>query len=136
MLKTLRWKLTFLYLFIAIGLVAFVGLGTYLLIERYFQQTTDLALQYKMASQFQLLNLPLPSELAQAAGLWLKDNHQVTPPTPTRVVIKNDDEDGQDSESDAQNPAINEDTGSEHAYDECGWQSDPDSKNDPASHHQ
>lgn len=75
MLKALRWKLTLLYLFTAIALVSVGGLGTYWLIDRYFQQSTDLALQYKTALQFRLLNLRIPSELQDAENTWLQ-NHQ------------------------------------------------------------
>jgi signal transduction histidine kinase len=76
MLSSLRWKLTFLYLVIAIGLVGLVGIGTYILIDRYFQQTTDLALRYKMASQFRALGLKLPDELERAEKIWLQNNSQ------------------------------------------------------------
>ena len=61
--RSLRWKLTFLYLVIAIGLV---GAGTYLQIDRYFQQTTYLAVQYKTASQFRALCLEVPNDLKSA----------------------------------------------------------------------
>ena len=66
MLKALRWKLTLLYLFAALALVGVGGFGTYLLIDRYLQQSTDLALQYKMAIQFRILGLPVPAELEDA----------------------------------------------------------------------
>jgi signal transduction histidine kinase len=118
MLRALRWKLTFLYLFIAISLVAFMGLGTYLLIQRYFQQTTDLALQVKMAGQFRTLGLELPSELARAENLWLKNNSQALPPspTPTRVKISNEsDDDSNDSESDGK-ASDGENKGGEYSY--------------------
>lgn len=83
MLRSLRWKLTFLYLVIAIGLVALVGIGTYVLIDRYFQQTTDLALRYKMASQFRTLGLDVPVELQTAETTWLQNNDRTNPATPT-----------------------------------------------------
>lgn len=82
MLRALRWKLTFLYLVIAIGLVGLVGLGTYLLIDRYFQQTTDLALQYKMALQFRVLGLDVPDELKRSEETWAQNNNRIVRPTP------------------------------------------------------
>lgn len=83
MLRSLRWKLTFLYLVIAISLVGLVGIGTYVLIDRYFQQTTDLALRYKMANQFRILGLDVPTELQKAETTWLQNNNRTNPATPT-----------------------------------------------------
>ncbi|MBT3189779.1 MAG: HAMP domain-containing histidine kinase [Anaerolineae bacterium] len=77
MLKPLRWRLTFLYLLAAIGLVGLVGIGTYFLINSYFQQSTDLALQYKMAAEFRLLGLSMPKELVKAEELWLQNNSRI-----------------------------------------------------------
>lgn len=99
MLKSLRWKLSFLYLLAAVGLVGLVGAGTYLLISRYFQQTTDLALQYKMAAEFKVLGMPIPAELIQAEQLWLQNNSRIIPAsqkTATNVPsISNDDDNRQ-----------------------------------------
>lgn len=96
MLRALRWKLTFLYLTIAIGLVGLVGIGTYILIDRYFQQTNDLALRYKMAIQFHALGLDVPAELQKAETTWLQNNNQITPPTP--VAVSHDESDDDDDE--------------------------------------
>ncbi len=74
MLKRLRFQLTILYLLTCIGLVALIGAGTYLLLQRYLQVAADQALQYKMALQFEQYGLPLPPELAQAEQAWLKEN--------------------------------------------------------------
>jgi signal transduction histidine kinase len=93
MLRSLRWKLTFLYFVIAIGLVGLVGIGTYILIDRYFQQTTDLALRYKMASQFRALGLKLPDELKRAEKTWLQNNNQTIRPSPTSASSKESDDD-------------------------------------------
>src|SRR5512147_2091454 len=70
MLNRLRWQLTLLYLLVALGLIALVSLGSYTLLRRYFQASTDLALQYKIATQFQLYGIPLPLELARAEQDW------------------------------------------------------------------
>jgi len=76
MLKKLRWRLTLLYLLAALGLVGSMGVGTYLLIDRYFQETTDLTLEYKMATEFQILGLSLPPELQRAESQWVENNSQ------------------------------------------------------------
>jgi signal transduction histidine kinase len=73
MLKRLRWQLTLLYLLAAMSLVALVGGGAYWLIRHYFQTTTDLALQYKMAGEFRHYGITLPSELAKAEQTWLEN---------------------------------------------------------------
>jgi signal transduction histidine kinase len=74
MLKHLRWQLTLLYLIAAMSLVALVGGGAYWLIRHYFQATTDLALQYKMAGEFRRYGISLPTELANAEQTWLANN--------------------------------------------------------------
>jgi signal transduction histidine kinase len=90
MLKPLRWKLTILYLLAAIGLVGLMGIGTYFLIDRYFQQTTDLTLQYKMATEFRLLGLTIPPELMRAESLWLQNNsRELLQSTSTAVSVVN-----------------------------------------------
>ena len=66
MLKRLRVQLTVLYILAALGLAALISAGAYLLLGYYFQQQTDLALSYKMASTFKQYNLPLTPELLQA----------------------------------------------------------------------
>ncbi|HEX7973888.1 MAG TPA: hypothetical protein VF498_05730, partial [Anaerolineales bacterium] len=74
MLKHLRWQLTLLYLLATLGLVALLGAGSYTLLQHYFQSSTDLALQYRMATEFQQYNLPLPAELSLARQEWLRQN--------------------------------------------------------------
>jgi signal transduction histidine kinase len=66
----LRLRLTLIYSAAALALVALVGGGVYLLLDRYFRQTTDLALQHKMVHEFYLLAAPLPAELAVADRDW------------------------------------------------------------------
>ena len=100
MLRALRWKLTILYFVIAIGLVGLVGVGTYFLIDRYFQQTIDLALRYKMATQFQALGLKLPDELKRAEKTWLQNNNQPVRLSPTAVSSKESDNDDDDDDDD------------------------------------
>jgi len=86
MLRTLRLKLTLLYFVFALGLVILLGAGSYVLLSYYFQQSTDLALQYKMATEFRLLGLTLPQNLAQSEQVWLQNN-PVTTATPTSVPV-------------------------------------------------
>jgi signal transduction histidine kinase len=74
MLRSLRLKLTLLYFVFALGLAVLLGAGSYLMLSYYFQQSTDLALQYKMATEFRLLGLTLPQSLAQSEQAWLANN--------------------------------------------------------------
>ena len=88
MLRTLRLKLTLLYFVFALGLVILLGAGSYLMLSYYFQQSTDLALEYKMATEFRLLNLPLPQSLAKSEQLWLENKPRpATTPTATPSSI-------------------------------------------------
>jgi signal transduction histidine kinase len=88
MLKSLHWKLTALYLFSALGLVVLLGAGTYALLLYFFQQSTDLAMQYKMATEFKILGLQLPAELAKSEQLWLQNNtHSTALPAAARATV-------------------------------------------------
>jgi signal transduction histidine kinase len=109
MLSSLRWKLTFLYLVIAIGLVGLVGIGTYILIDRYFQQTTDLALRYKMASQFRALRLKLPDELERAEKIWLQNNSQTIRLSPAAEPDKESHDDDEKHEESVNENSYNAD---------------------------
>src|SRR5512147_1393469 len=84
MLRTLRLKLTLLYFVFALGLAVLLGAGSYAMLNYYFQQSTDLALQYKMATEFRSLGLSLPQSLAQSEQIWLANNPR-TESTPTAV---------------------------------------------------
>ena len=70
MFSGLRLQLTLLYTLAALALVGLVGGGSYLVVARYFQQVTDLALRHKMAHEFHALNAPLPADLASADRDW------------------------------------------------------------------
>ena len=89
MLRALRLRLTVLYLLASLGLAALLGAGTYGLLSLYFQRSTDLALQYKMAMEFQARGLSLPSELAAAEQAWTQSNSPpaVSSPTATPRLI-------------------------------------------------
>ncbi len=79
MLRRLRWQLTAFYFLAALGLVALLGAGSYALLYYYLQSSTDLALQYKMATQFRQYGLAVPSELAQAELAFLENKPRSTP---------------------------------------------------------
>jgi signal transduction histidine kinase len=110
MLRSLRWKLTFLYLVIAIGLVGLVGIGTYILIDRYFQQSNDLALRYKMAIQFRALGLDVPAELRKAETTWLQNNNRTISPTPTAAPDHESDDDEDEDENENHESSENKDS--------------------------
>ncbi len=74
MLNRLRWQLTLLYLLAAFGLILVVGGGAYTMIRLYFLESTDLALEYKMATLFSFYGFPMPTELASAEDRWLEQN--------------------------------------------------------------
>jgi signal transduction histidine kinase len=73
MLRTLRLRLSLLYLAAALGLVVLMGAGTYSFLALYFQHSTDLALEYKMALEFRQRSLPLPASLSSAELAWQQD---------------------------------------------------------------
>ncbi|MCG8352302.1 MAG: histidine kinase, partial [Chloroflexales bacterium] len=70
MFSGLRLRLTLLYLGVALALLVLLGFGTYQIIRSYFQMTTDLALQHKMAHEFQMHGAPLPLSLTIADRDW------------------------------------------------------------------
>lgn len=71
MLKTLRFRLTLLYLLVAGLLMVLVSATSYTLFHHYLLSTNDLALKYKMAVTFHALGVNLPAELAEAEESWL-----------------------------------------------------------------
>jgi signal transduction histidine kinase len=95
MLRLLRLRLGLLYLAASLGLVALMGGTTYGLLTLYFQRSTDLALQYKMAIEFQLRNLPLSPALVAAEQTWFQENNHQTgiklAPTATIAIAESDD---------------------------------------------
>jgi signal transduction histidine kinase len=68
--RSLRLQLTLLYTGSALALIALVGGGGYLIVDRYFQDVTDLALQHKMTHEFHSLAAPIPIELIPADRDW------------------------------------------------------------------
>jgi signal transduction histidine kinase len=103
MLKKLRLRLTLVYLLSSLGLVTILGAGTYALLAVYFQQSTDHALQYKMAIEFQALGIKLPSELEVAEQAWSqKNDHQAATFTPSNGNGLTSEEESEGSQNAAQ----------------------------------
>jgi signal transduction histidine kinase len=78
-LRRLRWQLTALYLLAAVALIALVGGGAYYILALYFERTTDLALQNRMALEFRRLHVQPPQELLDAEQQWYLSRGQPTP---------------------------------------------------------
>lgn len=92
MFRGLRLRLTFLYLLIAAAFTALMILGTHHLVARYFENTTDLALRYRMAQEFSLLGLPLPTELQTAVEAWSERRDTAQPTsTPHQLLVAGDE---------------------------------------------
>src|SRR6185369_12652154 len=113
MFSGLRLRLTLLYLAAALGLIVLVGGGTYLVLGSYFQRTTDLALQYRMAQEFLRRGSKLPPELAAADRDWYANRAPLLSPT---SAPDDDTHDGAASGED-QAPVETDDRTAEEAYD-------------------
>ncbi|MBK9714020.1 MAG: HAMP domain-containing histidine kinase [Kouleothrix sp.] len=97
MFSGLRLRLTVLYLLVALALIALVGGGTYSLLGYYFQTSTDLAMRYRIAQEFQRYGAALPSDLADAERSWTSSYASLIPttsraPLPTRRSGEDDHE--------------------------------------------
>ncbi len=110
MLKRLRWQLTALYFLAALGLVILIGGGSYALLSYYFRSTTDLALEYKMATLFRSYGAPLPTELAQAEHTWLSEYGSALPvnnprePIPIQTSARQDSEHSEEEREHSESP--------------------------------
>ena len=80
MFRALRWRLTLLYLLTALALLAFTGVGAYVLLQRYFLSATDLTLQRRMAQEFRALGAAPPPALAAGEQQWLAAHGPSPPP--------------------------------------------------------
>jgi signal transduction histidine kinase len=104
MFRGLRLRLTLLYVLAALAFVAVLSISTYHLLATYFERTTDLGLQHKMAHEFRLLGASVPPELAAADRDWFA-NRAILFPDPSPVSYDEDDEereyeDDEDDEGD------------------------------------
>lgn len=70
MFRGLRLRLSLLYALAALVFVLLIGGGAYLLVARYFDNVTDLALRHKMAHEFHALGAALPPDLEFADRDW------------------------------------------------------------------
>lgn len=86
MFRGLRVRLTVLYVAVGLLLIGLLGLGTYSLVNYYFQQTTDLALEHVMALHFSTLGAPMPRELQTADQAWSAGHSALLPQPVSRVV--------------------------------------------------
>ncbi|WP_238613526.1 ATP-binding protein [Candidatus Oscillochloris fontis] len=88
MFRGLRIQLTLLSMFSALALIIMVGGGGYLIVERYFQDVTDLALKHKMTHEFHSLAAPIPAELITTDRDWSLVRQDAAPlvPRPQRGV--------------------------------------------------
>jgi signal transduction histidine kinase len=89
-IRRLRWQFTALYLLAALALVLLVGGGAYLILAQYFQHTTDLALQNRMALEFRRQQAALPAELVAAEQQWYLNRGQATPDHPSEEEHENE----------------------------------------------
>lgn len=108
MLNRLRWQLTMLYALGALVLILLIGAGSYFLLQYYFLSETDLALEYKMASEFQAYGLSLPGDLAASQQAWMTGNRTLplvarssspTPPARSRPTELREEEEEREGES-------------------------------------
>ncbi|EFO81606.1 histidine kinase [Oscillochloris trichoides DG-6] len=72
----------------ALVLILMVGGGGYLIVERYFQDVTDLALKHKMTHEFHSLAAPIPAELIASDRDWSLVRQEAAPlaPRPQRGI--------------------------------------------------
>jgi signal transduction histidine kinase len=95
MFRGLRLRLSLLYLAASLGLVALIGAASYGLLTVYFQRSTDLALEYKMATEFQARGLSLPPALAAAEQAWTQGASRATSSPVAQHAGGNTEEDGE-----------------------------------------
>lgn len=97
MLKRLRYQLTLLYLLAGLAFFVLIGGGAYALLTAFYQRTTDLALQYKAAQEFQHYGVSMPLELENAHQTWGKQ--ALVTVQPVMPHKKAGDEDAEESEN-------------------------------------
>jgi signal transduction histidine kinase len=96
MFSGLRLRLSLLYLLAAGALIVLVGLGTYRLVDSYFQNTTDLALQHRLAHEFLRLGVPVPAELEAADRSWYTNRGLLFPGLTTPAPSGTEEEEEQE----------------------------------------
>ncbi len=119
MFRGLRLRMTFLYLLVAASFIGLMIAGTQRMVASYFQETTDLALRYRMAQEFRQLGLPLPPELDAAAESWSEQRGSAAQPTPIPPLLSGRGERDREEEADeggVTTPLAGHESG-EEAYD-------------------
>jgi signal transduction histidine kinase len=103
-----RFQLTLLYTLAALALIVVMGAGAYRLLSNYFQTSTDLALEYRMAQEFRRAGVALTSELLAAERDWQR-RQGIVPgadlPRTTRGPEEEHESEGHEGEQKAQPPA-------------------------------
>lgn len=102
MLKSLRLRLTLLYLAVAMLLAGFVGISAYSLLYYYFQNNNDSALKFKMAETFTLIGVNLPGDLLNAQKNW-KSSHIYRSPSDSAEIQDHIDTAGESGDDEAEN---------------------------------
>lgn len=92
MLKKLRWQLSLLYVLAAAVLIVLIGGGAYGLLSYYFQSSTDLVLQYKVALEFARQGQSVPADLQPADEAW-QTRHKLTPAPRATEPLEDESED-------------------------------------------
>jgi signal transduction histidine kinase len=100
-----------LYTLVALGLVGLIGFGSHSMLKYYFQKETDLALQYKMATQLRDYGITPPAELIQAEQSWQTMNTRLERKilTPSQIAFSaqpTHQEDQEDNEEEENVPAV------------------------------
>ncbi len=86
MLHRLRLHMTALYLFATLALVVLVSGGAYAVLAYYFRSTVDLALQHRMAHEFQHLQAVVPPDLVAADLAWYANRQRILPRWPAPAL--------------------------------------------------
>jgi signal transduction histidine kinase len=97
MLRNLRWQLSLIYVLAAAALIALIGGGAYGLLSYYFESSTDLALQYKVAQEYLKVGQPVPPDL-QTADQAFQTSRKLPTATPLPKTIEAGEDDDQESE--------------------------------------
>jgi signal transduction histidine kinase len=100
MFRDLRLHLTGLYLVAALALMLLVGGGAYTLLRYYFQSSTDLALQYRMAQELRQRGLPIPAELLAADQSWAQQHRPQVARPATRTEDEEEPEEHEEDDED------------------------------------
>lgn len=100
MFRSLRLRLTFLYILASLLLIAILAVGTYQAVKREFQAHNDLALRYRLAQQLQWQGFPLPEDLKDVGQQWVARSGVLvqggavvaTPPEASEIGNETEDE--------------------------------------------